>query len=147
MKERVLLVAIDREMKRKISAAVLPLKIARTEVLPSCYDLSIREILDHPNLSAEASEPAISVEKSPEAATRNPRQPLIILCGLSDSRLDRLLAALRKQKTQNLLKAVLTPVNIDWTVRALYNEVQKEHEIMSGQAGNSSAAQRSEGSR
>ena len=44
--------------------------------------------------------------------------------------MDLLLAGLRERKLQIPLKAVITPHNIQWTSRMLYQELKKEHETM-----------------
>lgn len=54
-------------------------------------------------------------------------EPLIIFCSLSNTQLDRLLAALRRMEIpRGVLKAVLTPANANWTLSALYQELCRE---------------------
>lgn len=53
-------------------------------------------------------------------------EPVLVLCGLSDGQLDRLLAALRRMGAGGCLKAVLTQHNARWTFRTLYAELVKE---------------------
>ena len=50
---------------------------------------------------------------------RVPEKRLILICGLSDKRLDALLAALKKAGVQTDYKAVLTASNRRWTVLRL----------------------------
>ena len=52
-------------------------------------------------------------------------EPLLIFCGLSDRQLDRTLRELRRLELF-CLKAVRTPHNGGWTLRALYRELVKE---------------------
>lgn len=63
------------------------------------------------------SEPLRAGESLPE--------PLLIFCHFSDKQLDRALLSLRRLQAF-CLKAVLTPTNAGWTLRALYNELCKE---------------------
>lgn len=61
-------------------------------------------------------------------------EPLLLFCHLNSAQLDRLLPALRKAGVpRTCLKAVLTPHNASWTLRALYEELCKEREAMTGQ--------------
>ena len=53
-------------------------------------------------------------------------EPMLVLCGLSSGQLERLLAALARAGARSCLKAVLTPHNAQWTLRALYAELVRE---------------------
>ena len=53
-------------------------------------------------------------------------EPMLVLCGLSEGQLDRLLAALGRMGARGCLKAALTVHNAQWTLRALYAELVKE---------------------
>lgn len=55
---------------------------------------------------------------------------MLIFCGLDSVAMDQLLAALRERKLRIPLKAVITPHNIQWSSRMLYEELKKEHESM-----------------
>ena len=55
---------------------------------------------------------------------------MLVFCGLDRETMDLLLAGLRERKLQIPLKAVITPHNIQWTSRMLYQELKKEHETM-----------------
>ncbi len=59
-------------------------------------------------------------------------EPVLVLCGLRDAQLDRLLAALGKMGARGCLKAVLTPANAGWTFSALYRELCRERLAMGG---------------
>ena len=54
---------------------------------------------------------------------------MLIFCGLDSEAMDALLAALRERKLRIPLKAVVTPYNIQWSSRMLYEELKKEHII------------------
>lgn len=50
---------------------------------------------------------------------------------LADNRiLDKLLFQMKKEKVQVPLKAIVTAKNQNWTSRALYSEIKREHESM-----------------
>ena len=58
-----------------------------------------------------------------------PGEPILIFCRLVPGQLDRLLAALRKAGVpRTCLKAILTPTNAGWTLKALYEELRQERE-------------------
>lgn len=50
-----------------------------------------------------------------------------VFCGLSEEKLDQLLAALRASGQTIPLKAVLTPHNQNWPFASLLRELQAEH--------------------
>lgn len=58
-------------------------------------------------------------------------EPLLVFCHFSDSQLDRALRSLRRLEVF-CLKAVLTPANASWTLRALYGELCKERTQLGG---------------
>ena len=61
-------------------------------------------------------------------------EKLLVLRGFSQRRLQELLGGLRKAKVPPIpLKAMVTEHNADWTLYELYQEIQKEHEMMTGQ--------------
>ena len=62
-------------------------------------------------------------ENAPEAA-------FMLLCGLGDRQLDRLLAAMRRAGVFVPYKAVLTEHNRNWTLCKLIEEVAREHEAL-----------------
>lgn len=52
-------------------------------------------------------------------------EPLLIFCHFSEKQLNRFLQSLRRLEV-SCLKAVLTPSNAGWTLRALYGELCQE---------------------
>lgn len=59
-----------------------------------------------------------------------PAAEFMLLCALGDRQLDRLLAAMRRAGVYIPYKALLTEHNRDWTLAALIDEVEREHEAM-----------------
>ncbi len=55
---------------------------------------------------------------------------LMVLYRFSDEKLSQLLRELRKSNAQVDLKAVLTDTNCSWTLLELYDEVLREHRMM-----------------
>ncbi|MCR5826487.1 MAG: DUF3783 domain-containing protein [Oscillospiraceae bacterium] len=62
-----------------------------------------------------------------------PQESFMLLCGLGERQLDRLLAAMRRAGVSVPYKAVLTEHNRDWTLCDLMQEVVREHELMKQQ--------------
>lgn len=61
-----------------------------------------------------------------------PQDSLLLFCGISDKRLDKLLFALKKAQVSVDFKAILTPVNQSWTVPQLLLQMQKEKAAYTG---------------
>lgn len=61
-----------------------------------------------------------------------PESEFMLLCGLGDRQLDRLLAAMRRAGVSVPCKAVLTEYNKEWQLWKLMEEVAREHELMKG---------------
>ena len=59
-----------------------------------------------------------------------PEKEFMLLCGLGDKQLDRLLAYMRRAGVSVPYKAVLTEHNKDWTLCKLIEEVAREHEFL-----------------
>ena len=56
---------------------------------------------------------------------------MLIMCGLTGSRIDQLLDSFRRQKLERIaLKAVLTEHNKTWNSIQLHDELRREHEHM-----------------
>ena len=56
---------------------------------------------------------------------------MLIMCGLTGSRIDQLLDSFRRQKMERIaLKAVLTEHNKTWNSIQLHDELRREHEYM-----------------
>lgn len=65
----------------------------------------------------------------PAPAAQTPPSCLV-LCGLRDKRLDKVLFELRRADIPIDYKAVLTPSNQEWTVPELMKELQRERQAM-----------------
>ena len=64
------------------------------------------------------------------AETTLPETGLLVMCGLKNSRMDKLLAALRTAGIRIPHKAVLTPTNQNWNVYQLAQELERERQAM-----------------
>ena len=69
------------------------------------------------------------VEQPGEASTVP--EPVLILDSFTGPRMDTLLRALARAKVpRSVFKAVVTAANVDWTLAALWQELQKEREAL-----------------
>lgn len=59
---------------------------------------------------------------------------MLVMNPASGEMLDKALFLMRKEKLRVNLKAMVTEHNMSWTSLALYEEIKKEHEYMSGRA-------------
>lgn len=67
-----------------------------------------------------------------EYAGENPRESLMVFCGISEQKIDKLSALLRKKHIPIDYKAVMTPVNRQWNILRLYFEMEREKRAWSG---------------
>ncbi len=67
---------------------------------------------------------------SPEYQGPGFEDPMLVLRGFSDSRLDLLLQSMRRQQIRIPLKAVLTRENQTWDSLQLHRELIREHQAM-----------------
>ncbi len=68
-------------------------------------------------------------KKAPCAGEPFP-ESLLVLCDFSEKRMDRLLAALRKNQVKIDYKAALTPINRSWNVLRLMPALRAERESL-----------------
>lgn len=99
--------------------------------------ITIRQIASRMKLAYERIEPCFhsctlgsiesgSYKNIPVSATSETSESLLVMCGLSDKRMDKLLFELRRSDARLDYKAVLTPTNKDWTVSHLLLELHRE---------------------
>ena len=79
------------------------------------------------NAAAESTASARDAACTPAAPTP---PSLLVLCGLRDKRLDKVLFELRRADIPVDYKAILTPSNQEWTVPELMKELQRERQAM-----------------
>ena len=79
------------------------------------------------NAAAEGTVPA-QVNAGASGAETPPN--CLVLCGLRDKRLDKVLFELRRADIPIDYKAILTPSNQEWTVPELMKELQRERQAM-----------------
>ncbi len=130
MRETILIFQMDdKKMKAAVTAALLPLKV-RVKAIPQT-DF-------HKKLGVLAGileDTQITDGSAADPAAQGPlSDSMMILCGINDAKLNRILAALRSKNVRIPYKAVLTASNQEWTAYECLEELKKEHEAFaSGQ--------------
>lgn len=113
--EKLLLFHLSDDDGKKTERIAARLKISFACVAGSDY---------HQTLEALAAG-----RKNPLAAPYTgpvPEESLLLMCGFSERRMDKLLFELRKEGVSVDFKAVLTPTNRTWTVTQLLLEMHRE---------------------
>lgn len=73
----------------------------------------------------------LPVTGAENVVTQSFDDPMLVMCGLDEARLDAFLRALRYAALPPIpLKAILTPTNAAWNALTLHRELCREHEQM-----------------
>lgn len=123
MKETVLLYHFaDQERLRKVKTALLPMGMRLKAVKKEEYLQPVGYLA-----GVKGIEPSDAVYDGGEF-----EQEMMVMAGLSSARVDAVILALRKSGAGRVdYKAVLTPTNQLWDSVTLYEEISREHEVMS----------------
>lgn len=111
--EKLLLFGADDAEFQKINQIASRLKLRLEQIDPAYYHLTLGEIASGSHGQPAASSPVLS-------------ESLLVMCHLSDKRMDKLLFELRRADAKLSYKAVLTPTNAGWTLPRLMLEMQRE---------------------
>lgn len=103
--------------KEQIKKLLIPMHIQIIEAKSTQYNDTLKNITDS---RTDIMQPNPFTGKIPD-------ESLILFCGISDKKLDKILFKLRNNKDINVTyKAILTPSNSGWTVLHLFLELAKE---------------------
>jgi hypothetical protein len=142
--EKLLLIHSTKEIQLQVKNVASRLKLA-LDIIPEEYcGCHLKELAagkyaqNPPNTAASDSIVAEGTIPSGNAATEGTvpapaaQAPpsCLVLCGLRDKRLDKVLFELRRADIPIEYKAVLTPSNQKWTVPELMKELQRERQAM-----------------
>lgn len=123
--ELVLTYGIDLKTREKLSAVLQGLFLPERRILPEETAQQVGYLAGYQGFQ----------KREGEDKTAAPCDGALCLSGLSSSRIDVLLKALREEKIEIPLKAVVTPMNQTWSFEKLIEELEKEHkEILKIQA-------------
>ncbi|MDO5521695.1 MAG: DUF3783 domain-containing protein [bacterium] len=124
-KETILLYNIkNKPYTPKLKAILLRLGIRIKVINTEQYQLPIKDLLS--NSASSTAVVTAPLAETPAAF----EDEMMVMAGLTNTRLDIFLAALRKEGIRIPLKAVLTPHNSTWTSYALHDELVLEHAKM-----------------
>lgn len=142
--EKLLLIHSTKEIQLQVKNVASRLKLA-LDIIPEEYcgchlkELAAGKYAQNPpdtvasdSTVAEGTIPSGSVATEgtvPAPAAQTPPSCLV-LCGLRDKRLDKVLFELRRADIPIDYKAVLTPSNQKWTVPELMKELQRERQAV-----------------
>lgn len=142
--EKLLLIHSTKEIQLQVKNVASRLKLA-LDIIPEEYcgchlkELAAGKYAQNPpdtvasdSTVAEGTIPSGSTATEgtvPAPAAQTPPSCLV-LCGLRDKRLDKVLFELRRADIPIDYKAVLTPSNQEWTVPELMKELQRERQAM-----------------
>jgi len=142
--EKLLLIHSTKEIQLQVKNVASRLKLA-LDIIPEEYcgchlkELAAGKYAQNPpdtvasdSTVAEGTIPSGSAATEgtvPAPAAQTPPSCLV-LCGLRDKRLDKVLFELRRADIPIEYKAVLTPSNQEWTVPELMKELQRERQAM-----------------
>lgn len=119
MRETVLLYHFeDAARLSEVRIALMPLKLYVQEIGQADYNKPIGMF---------AGMTGVSTQQKTESLYGEIENEMMILCGLTERKLDRTLQALRRRKISVPYKAILTDSNKSWSGEALYHELVKEH--------------------
>lgn len=120
MREMVLLINFqDQKKLRDIKSILMTKKILGRQVALKDYAQPVGALAGMKELVREDA-----VYQGEEL-----EKEMMIFAGLPESKLDYVLQTMRKKGIPRVdYKAVLTPVNITWTIPELYLELAREHE-------------------
>ena len=142
--EKLLLIHSTKEIQLQVKNVASRLKLA-LDIIPEEYcgcrlkELAAGKYAQNPpdtvafdSTVAEGTIPSGSAATEgtvPAPAAQTPTSCLV-LCGLRDKRLDKVLFELRRADIPIDYKAVLTPSNQEWTVSELMKELQRERQAV-----------------
>ena len=121
MKKTVLLYNFSEEELPRVKKALLPLKFSLHTVQEEEMDQPVGFLAGLSDDGEKRERPQGNMGK------------LVVMGGFLGSDLDKLLAAIRKAGfSRDVLKAMITPSNMEWSGPQLYAEILKEHIMMHG---------------
>lgn len=123
---KILAFGVQAEELAKIKRAAGGLKL-RVETVPAfLYRQSIGRLAGR---KVESLAETVQMEAEAQLYQGEaPKESLLVICGLADKQLDRLLAACRRNEVRVDYKAVLTAANSAWNVLRLYAEMERERQ-------------------
>lgn len=124
----------DTEIGRQLHGVAARMGILCKVIEEEQTEETLGALLKLPGFSSVGAEKQDSEKDSTEGgADRKPEltRQVMIMHGFTNQRLGEFLQNMRKAGMPVIpLKAIVTPQNINWTFRTLYEELEKEHEAV-----------------
>lgn len=148
----------DSKRKMKVQQALMPLGFRLRAVKKEEYGLPVGVLAGVKGLNEDILKEAGQETQKEESAQKQAdgrlqrevpendssrkmdfSDEMAIMAGFSSAQIDAFIHALRKKGVGRIdYKAVLTPYNMKWDSVQLYEEIKKEHEMMTGKGKNES---------
>ena len=126
----------DSKRKMKVQQALMPLGFRLRAVTKEEYGLPVGVLAGVKGLNEDVlKEAGQAIEAGEDDSSRKMdfSDEMAIMAGFSSAQIDAFIHALRKKGVGRIdYKAVLTPYNMKWDSVQLYEEIKKEHEMMTG---------------
>lgn len=123
--EKLVIINLDNNEYGKVQgiAGRMKLQTERIECKESGdYNITLEEI------SVGKFKGALQSDENVGSSENN--KSLILLCGLREKRLDKVLFELRRAEVSADFKAILTPTNKSWPLKRLFAELSRERAAM-----------------
>lgn len=121
--EKIVLFNVGPETEKFIAGIAGNMRIKVINAAAGMYTETLERIVN--NEAAEASSSDVLRDGLPS-------ESLMLMCGLSEKHMDRLLAKLRQSSKRVDYKSVLTPTNAKWTLKRLMLEMEREKKALGG---------------
>ena len=121
--EKIVLFNVGPETEKFIAGIAGNMRIKIINASAGMFTETLERIVN--NEAAEASTSDILRDGLPS-------ESLMLMCGLCEKHMDRLLAKLRQSSKQVDYKSVLTPTNAKWTLKRLMLEMEREKKALGG---------------
>ena len=108
------------EQTTKLKAILVQMGVRIKNIAPEAVGQTIGCLLGRKGFDARENPEAPALE-----------QPMLVLDGFTDKRLEILLREMKKHSVSVPYKAIVTETNIGWIFHQLYEELAREHEAMS----------------
>ncbi len=114
--EKILVFGVTDTTYEKIKQIARRMKLGCEQFSSDCHSCTLTQLLHSDTASA------------PEAVSSrtDASESLLVMCNLSDKRVDKLLFELRRSDIDLDYKAILTPTNGNWAVSRLLFELRRE---------------------
>lgn len=112
--EKIISISLEKQQSKNVENIANRLKMTYVGLGEISGELLLSELL------TQGAQPGVDIGMD------SPHESLLLINGLSDKRLDKLLFELRRAEVAVDYKAVLTMSNSSWTLDRLFSELRKE---------------------